>query len=233
MLRERERSWKSLSWSSSYMLDLPPTGSVYEFVGGFYGNGREDDRRVAPSISFFQLPSTCDEEEEEGDEGDDEGEGEKFHEMKWTHTMFDLAIIDFTMDPVQDLLVLVAAAPTEYVQCSAKLYINPDYVHRSKYVYELHLRTLSTNEPHPKAPVAALGSVAKTVGADEPLTVTGASVRVQVAGHLVALLVKEVLDTSGAHLEIWNWHSGPQHSVGILSFSTNFLDPHICFISAR
>jgi hypothetical protein len=97
------------------MLDLPPTGSVYEFVGGFYGNGREDDRRVAPSISFFQLPSACDEDEDVEEEGDEEGESEKFHEMKWTHTMLDLAIIDFTMDPVQDLLVLVAAAPTECV----------------------------------------------------------------------------------------------------------------------
>lgn len=122
LLRDRERSWKTLSWRSCYSLDLPPTGSVYEFVGGFYGNGREDDRRVAPSISFFQLPSAADDDEEEAaaEESDTETEevGDRFHEMKWTHTMLDLAIIDFTMDPVQDLLVLVAAAPTEYVHQS-------------------------------------------------------------------------------------------------------------------
>lgn len=104
LLRDRERAWKYLSWRNSYILDLPETGSVYEFVGGFYGNGKEDetDRRLAPTISFFQLPSVI-------NEGNPAGGGGK----KWCHTLFHLSIIDFTMDPLQDLLVLVAAAPSE------------------------------------------------------------------------------------------------------------------------
>jgi hypothetical protein len=40
-----------------------------------------------------------------------------------------------------------------------------------------------------------------------------APVRVQVSGDLVALLVKEVHDINGAHLEIWDWLNKPQLSV--------------------
>jgi hypothetical protein len=40
-----------------------------------------------------------------------------------------------------------------------------------------------------------------------------APVRVQVSGDLVALLVKEVHDSNGAHLEIWDWLNKPQLSV--------------------
>ena len=40
-----------------------------------------------------------------------------------------------------------------------------------------------------------------------------ATVRVQVSGDIVALLVKEVIDSVGAHLEIWNWKHGPSQSV--------------------
>ncbi|KAG5641133.1 hypothetical protein DXG03_005947 [Asterophora parasitica] len=179
-LRDRERAWKNLAWTGSYNLKLPPTGSVYEFVGGLYGNGREDDRRVTASISFMELPT--------GPPGCEDGL------KSWTHLMSDVTIIDFTMDPSQDLLVLIALA-------------TPD----SGYVYDLHLRSLSTNEPHPKAPFPVLSCLLKaspTHQASEHM----AAVRVQVSGDLVALLVKEVHDSVGAHLELWDWINRPQVS---------------------
>jgi len=98
MLRSRERAWKYLDWKKQGTIDLPPTGSVYEFVGGLYGNGREDDSRVTASISFLELPTT------------------DFPHRKsqtWTHMMGETTIVDFTMDPSQDLLVLVALARQE------------------------------------------------------------------------------------------------------------------------
>ncbi|KAG5634221.1 hypothetical protein H0H81_002829, partial [Sphagnurus paluster] len=181
ILRERERAWKTLSWAGHYNLKLPPTGSVYEFVGGLYGNGKEDDRRVTASISFLELPSGV-------------SVDPKDSLKMWTHSMADVTIIDFTMDPSQDLLVLIAVA-------------KPD----SGYVYELHLRSLSTNEPHPKAPLSILPCLLKasqSQNASEHI----AAVRVQVSGDLVALLVKEVHDSIGAHLEIWDWINNPQVS---------------------
>lgn len=42
-------------------------------------------------------------------------------------------------------------------------------------------------------------------------------VRVQVAGNLLALLIKEIPDNPGAHLEIWNWENGPRFSVRFVS----------------
>lgn len=103
MLREREKAWRTLSWKGRHTLRLPPTGSVYEFVGGLYGNGREDDSRLTASISFLELPSL-----------DNTTSEPKPQDLKmWTHNMDDVTIIDFTMDPSQDLLVLVAQAAAE------------------------------------------------------------------------------------------------------------------------
>ncbi|KAF5378835.1 hypothetical protein D9615_006966 [Tricholomella constricta] len=180
-LRDREHAWKTLTWNGRYNLKLPPTGSVYEFVGGLYGNGREDDRRVTASISFLELPSGDPVYRESG--------------LKiWTHSMSDVTIIDFTMDPSQDLLVLIALATPS-----------------SKYVYDLHLRSLSTNEPHPKAQLSVLSCLWKTSHTNQASDHV-AAVRVQVSGDLVALLVKEVHDSVGAHLEIWDWMNNPQVS---------------------
>jgi hypothetical protein len=41
------------------------------------------------------------------------------------------------------------------------------------------------------------------------------AVRVQVCGDLVALLIKDVMENSGGHLEIWNWKAGPTHSCSL------------------
>ena len=84
-----------MEWKQRHTLKLPPTGSVYEFIGGLYGNGREDDSRVELPLSDTPMDPP--------------------NLKTWTHPMGDVNIIDFTMDPSQDLLVLVALAPPEYV----------------------------------------------------------------------------------------------------------------------
>ncbi|KAF8178260.1 hypothetical protein BJ912DRAFT_667788 [Pholiota molesta] len=184
LLRERENNWKYMNWTKRHTLSLPPTGSVYEFVGGLYGNGREDDSRVTASISFLELPSS-----------DATLLGEPQKELKtWTHTMGDVNIIDFTMDPSQDLLVLVALAPPE-----------------SKHVYELHLRSIQSNQPHHKAQIPILPCWLKPPTPVQSSDLV-AAVRVQVAGNLVALLIKEIQEGTAAHLEIWNWETNPQFS---------------------
>jgi len=100
-LREREHSWKRLRCKSAHVLRFPASGSIYEFAGGIYGNAGDDDRRVPLAISFFQLPSA---------------ESNPDHTPRsWTHSMGQLLVLDFTMDPTQDLLVLVSPAPSSYV----------------------------------------------------------------------------------------------------------------------
>ncbi|KAJ7104515.1 hypothetical protein B0H15DRAFT_766450 [Mycena belliarum] len=184
LIRERERNWRSPhKWGQLQKLELPPTGTVYEFVGGYYANGREDENKITSGISFFELPST-------------EPMSTDAPLKTWTHAMGGIKIVDFTMDPAQDLLVLVALAPP---QCES--------------VYQLHLRSFATNEPHPESslPMGVLSCLPKVTDHHIPLETTGA-VRVQVAGDLVALLVKEVHDSVSAHLQIWNWRHGSHHS---------------------
>ncbi|KAJ6612664.1 hypothetical protein B0H10DRAFT_284244 [Mycena sp. CBHHK59/15] len=182
LIRERERNWRSpKAWSELQKLTLPPTGTVYEFVGGYYANGREDENKITSGISFFELPST-------------EPSSANDPLKTWTHAMSGIKIVDFTMDPAQDLLVLVALAPP---QCES--------------VYQLHLRSFTSNEPHPESALPMLSCLPKITDYHVPLETTGA-VRVQVAGDLVALLVKEVHDSVSAHLQIWNWRHGAHYS---------------------
>lgn len=97
LLRERERSWRHLNWHTQHALKLPAHGSIYELIGGFYGNV------IYPSITLIELPSTMPNSELD------------FPGRTWVHTMPDITIVDFTMDPSQDLLVLLANASAEYV----------------------------------------------------------------------------------------------------------------------
>lgn len=89
----------------------------------------------------------------------------------------------------------------------------PHQFNSSKDVYELHLRSIKTNQPHPKAPVPIMHCTAIPAVPPQPSEIV-AAVRVQVFGDLVALLIKEVFENTGAHLEIWNWESGSSYSVG-------------------
>ncbi|KAJ7855066.1 hypothetical protein B0H13DRAFT_2358137 [Mycena leptocephala] len=75
--------------------------------------------RSQQCISVFELPST------------ERGTNSDAPLKTWTHAMGDLKIVDFTMDPAPDLLVLVALAPP---QCES--------------VYQIHLRSFTTNEPN-------------------------------------------------------------------------------------
>ncbi|KAG7441684.1 uncharacterized protein BT62DRAFT_470265 [Guyanagaster necrorhizus] len=171
-LRDREQSWQSITWKRYYQLDLPSVASIYEFVGGIYRNGREHGKREAiPAISFFELPFS----------GCDPGEDYRM----WTHAFENIGILDFTIDPSQDLLVLVTRAPAE-----------------SKFVFEVHLRTLSENDPYPKAAAPILPCFPKDL-VSMPLSNSIGAIRVQISGDLIGFLMKE-MNT----IEAWHPASG-------------------------
>lgn len=87
---------------------------------------------------------------------------------------------------------------------------------RSKNIYELHLRTLSTNEPHPHAHYSRIPCLPGSYQ-DIALSDLSPAVTIQVIGDLVAVLFKDLVLDLGARLEIWNWKLGPKHSVSQLS----------------
>ncbi|KAF8627363.1 hypothetical protein AX15_004428 [Amanita polypyramis BW_CC] len=184
VLREREYAWCHMRWKGRYKLKLPFAGSVYDFSGGIYGNGGDETDGTTASISFLKLPSV----------GEESHYDQAPKPRLWTHVMSDMLIFDFTMDPSQDLLVLLALASPS-----------------SKSIYELHLRTLSTNEPHPQALSSKIPCIPGSYQ-NVPLSDLNPAVTIQVVGDLVAVLFKELVLEHGAHLEIWNWKLGPKYS---------------------
>ncbi|TFY78781.1 hypothetical protein EWM64_g5232 [Hericium alpestre] len=177
LLNEREQRWSTLSWRHKVTTPVPAAGSIYEFVGGVYGNGhgQGDDRRVSGKITFYQFPTAA------GEKALVEGG----RVPSWTLTEYDINIIDFSMDPSQDLLVLVSST--------------------SESDYQVHLRTLSTNEPHPLAPSPVL-ECKRAMGPEAPDSWT--SFRIQILDDYLALLIKDVFHTSAAFIAIWNWRIG-------------------------
>ncbi|KAE9408016.1 hypothetical protein BT96DRAFT_971050 [Gymnopus androsaceus JB14] len=180
MLREREHAFRTLSVKSRHKLKLAHSGTVYEFTGGTYGIGKETDRRTT-KITFYDLPSV-----------------ESGEQRNLTYTFSEVDnIIDFTMDPAQDLLVLLS--------------LNQN----SPYLYDLHLRTLSTNEPHPNAPTPTLQSFQVREGFDG----TEGAVRIQVSGGVVGFLIKETSGSMRGHFEVFKWRTPSPNSCALNCFS--------------
>ncbi|KAJ3903316.1 hypothetical protein F5879DRAFT_960222 [Lentinula edodes] len=177
ILRDRENSWRTFSPKSQHKLKLNHSGTVYEFAGGVYGIGKEIDRRTA-YITFYDLHSVM-----------------SGAQRSITHTFTDVNVIDFTMDPAQDLLVLVS--------------MNED----SPYLYDLHLRTLSLNEPHPLAPSPILPCYRKLPG----LNLTEGAVQIQISGDVIGFLVKEAFLSLRAHFEVFKWRAVSPNSCMVKS----------------
>lgn len=76
---------------------------------------------------------------------------------------------------------------------------------RSEQVYELYFKTMSTGQDHPRADVPSIRSFNKTPSTGVNPSDVNSAVRVQVAGELVALLIKDASESLGGHLEIWNY----------------------------
>ncbi|KAI0322866.1 hypothetical protein OF83DRAFT_267940 [Amylostereum chailletii] len=197
LLDEREARWRSLRWKSVHSLPIPSAGAIYEFVGGIYCNalGHGDDRRASSSISFYQLPSTLPDQDN--------------RILSWTLSVFQMDVIDFSIDPSQDLLVLVASAPPKEKCC-----------------YQIHLRTLSTNEPHPLAQSPVLNCMRDPPPVDAVDMWT--SFRIQILGNYLIVLIKDVFHTSSAFLALWNWHAGPDACFHI---PENCGIDDVCFLS--
>jgi hypothetical protein len=88
---------------------------------------------------------------------------------------------------------------------------------------------MSTGQPHAKAESSILRSFKRSdLGASD--AESWFSVRIQVAGDFVALLVKESVDSVGGVLEVWNYTRRPELSVSnsiILPFILAYNDASI------
>jgi hypothetical protein len=84
LLRSYEASWKNLEWSE-YNTVSYPEGRAWEFYGNVWAHSRGSN-----AIDFVQLPSRL----------------RGIPMQQWT-LRFDIDVRDFSMDPSQDLLVII------------------------------------------------------------------------------------------------------------------------------
>jgi hypothetical protein len=96
LLRSYEASWKKVDWSEHNTIHSP-VDHVWEFYGNVWAYCRGAD-----AIDFVQLPSRL----------------RGIPMRQWT-LRFDFAVRDFSMDPSQDLLVMVEKNSREYALWSS------------------------------------------------------------------------------------------------------------------
>jgi hypothetical protein len=91
---------------------------------------------------------------------------------------------------------------------------------RSDYLFDVHLRTLSTNEPHPKAPALFLPAFSLVIRPNAAIRI----VQVQISGNMLALLYT---DRAFRALEILNWLEFPCNSVRPMLLLKSMKPPNI------
>jgi hypothetical protein len=245
-LLKSQNRWQQLEWTTIHKVECPHTAYMYDFVNGIYAIGQNaaNDRRFSENVTFYRLPPhpAPPVSIEEGAGSSEAGITNHANDTPydsskkdtWTYA-FGMTILDFTMDPEQDLLVLLALAPPEYVfffgLSDRLIFWEPRSIcaSRSQYSYHIYLRTLSANETHPQAgsPFLPFLRKAQVAGGIEHVP----AYRLRILDDLIGTLAKEVVDDAGgysAFLEIWNWKHGPRGSV-----SSSFRQPPFPRISGN
>lgn len=165
-LRQYQAAWGTLKWTSTK--DMPMLrGNLWELYGGVLAHSDLDR-----TIRFRRLPSHI----------------REIEEHVWSVSTSDMDLGDFTMDPAQDLLVLIAR-PRQHRALETRLEI------------AVHLRSLTTGNRHPLAPDPSILQHSIDEGVVE------FSFIVQVCEDRVAVN----FISHGAvpsELVVWNWKTG-------------------------
>ncbi|KAF9225895.1 hypothetical protein BS17DRAFT_699998 [Gyrodon lividus] len=108
----------------------------------------------------------------------------------WDYALDTASLIDFTFCPSLDLFVLVTTTAFHH-----------------QHAYDLHLRSLSTNKPHPRAALPVLMALSKGDTATDFYQGVG-PVKLQIMGECLALLCRDTVsneDNLGDYLQMWTW----------------------------
>ncbi|KAH7909863.1 hypothetical protein BJ138DRAFT_1154276 [Hygrophoropsis aurantiaca] len=113
-------------------------------------------------------------------------------DVAWTHSTSEWNLVEFTFALAQDLLIIVAESS--------------DLDHHA---YDVHIRSLSTNEPHPMAGRTTLQALRKDTVAPAALGLVGL-VEVRTHGDYFGLLFRDAVvqpgnDVPETYLQVWNW----------------------------
>lgn len=160
LLKRHQDAWDNLQYTSQLDVTME-MGSVWELSGGVLAQGKG-----SRSLVVHQLPSDL----------------RGIPDESWVLEDIGIPIRDFTMDPSQDLLVLVE-----------------DHIQGLGQVSRFHLRSLRTGKPHPFAP--------STPFLSHEANVLPISYTLQLSGdHLAVIIFPQ--DTLDLELRVWNWKTG-------------------------
>ncbi|KAL4065608.1 hypothetical protein V8B97DRAFT_1984206 [Scleroderma yunnanense] len=170
-LRALRQAWATLDWSAKIVVPMPGPCHAYEFVGGVFCKTHHSyhHRFSSRHLTTMWLPSAVD-PIGRSIVRDDVG----------------LPTRDFAIDPSQDLVILFRGADDD----AMPVLVVPGML-------ELHVRTLSTNEPHPEARDPKLF-------VPIPFTVTSAFMAI--VDDVVGMLY--CTDPDRPQLTVWNWKTG-------------------------
>ncbi|KAI6153701.1 hypothetical protein BKA82DRAFT_4093052 [Pisolithus tinctorius] len=166
VLRQHQAAWGALQWANT--CDIPMLrGGLWELYGGVLAQSDSD-----LTLRFRRLPSQI----------------RGIEEHVWSVSTSDVDLRDFTMDPAQDLLVLIAR-PRQHHALGTRLET------------AVHLRSLTTGNRHPLAPDPPILQHSVDAGVME------FSFVVQVCEDRVAVhfMSHEAVPSD---LVVWNWKTG-------------------------
>jgi len=196
LLRAHQTAWKNLTWTKKSVVSYNPIASLWKCLGGVLGSAY--DR----SLRFIQVPSVF----------------RGIEEKEWAVEDIGFRVGNFTMDPSQDLLV-VLDTETYVDHLPLECYENhrADIPHSPADVYRLHLRSLSDGKPHP--------FVSREFVSYKPLPdALGFRYTVEVFSSHLALLSHsfEYGDVMN-ELVIWNWMTGNVEKVWKFHYAHRFV----------
>lgn len=186
LLHQHRRHWLQPHTIQPTKYELYPStcGAPSKYVGGVYlqparVSGLAENSGVTRGLHLYQLPS--------------KNLGVGF--SQWRLGDLGVDAKDFTIDPDQNLLVLLelpAAAVPSLGLCT------------------VHLRTMTTNESHPRALVPAMATNFTQHGG---LAVPDWSFDFKVLGQLVAILFRSRSREIASWVVVWDWNQGIEVTV--------------------
>ncbi|KAF8586079.1 hypothetical protein K439DRAFT_1632000 [Ramaria rubella] len=195
-LKTRQINWDNLQFRKRATLSMPEDCRVWELCGGVIAYGlRSESSDNTCGLAFHELPSVS----------------RGFIGRHWKHSNFGISIKDFTMDPTQDLVVMVGKPSSN--------------ASRDTEEEMIYLFSMISGEVHPLANSGTL-----TCRFEYNRRDTNQDYIIQIMGDTIGVLFHSRGVECHEQLFIWNWKSGQcltdyiAHNEKMDSF---------CFISPR
>ncbi|KAJ7498966.1 hypothetical protein FB451DRAFT_18603 [Mycena latifolia] len=158
MLKGYQTAWASFDWTKSHSCKIEMDGDLWELVGNVLASYHPEK-----GFSFTRVSSAT----------------RHIPQAQWSIAALPVAVLDFSMDLSQDLLLAVE-------------------FNASKSTAVLHLLSLQTGRSHPSARTPSLS---RQVGTPDPM-----SFQIRIFGEYIGIMVEN--DDEDVELLVWEWKSG-------------------------